>query len=377
MAEVPETAPRPHLAHVEGLRAAAALMVFLNHAFAQTWITRGTPAPEFPLSLFRYSMATGHFSVSLFIAISGFCLALPVVKNQGMLKGGPLAFFRRRARRILPPYYAALLLSLALIGTIIGKPTGTLWDVPIVVDKEAIVSHALLMQDFFRTGRINYAFWSIAVEWHIYFLFPGILLAMRRFGSFITTGVLGTLGLTLALAFWDTRLGRANLHYVGIFCLGVVATHIAYGAEPAWARLRAWPHWPKALIASFLATWAGLLAIGIPVPDRLMPILDVGVALTSFATLIWTSRTEDHAFRRILRWKPLCTLGTFSYSFYLIHAPMLQICWQFGTRPLGLSPSLTFGALCTLGLAATILVAWVFFWLVERPFLSAPPSNPR
>jgi len=156
---------RLRLDHVEGMRALAALLVYVNHAYAQS---KPMGAPDFlngVLSLFTYSMVAGHLAVTVFIVISGFCLTLPVVAAGDRLRGGTRAFFARRARRILPPYYGALALSLLLILTVLGRPTGTLWDVPIRVlqTPSAVLSHALLLQDLFGTGAINYVFWSIEV----------------------------------------------------------------------------------------------------------------------------------------------------------------------------------------------------------------------
>ena len=158
---------RPHLKHIEGLRATAALIVYVNHAFAQCWNPYQKQAPTGILSVFSYSRIAGHLSVTVFIVISGFCLAMPLLAAGGQLRGGALTFFKRRARRILPPYYGALAFCLVLIGTVLGEPSGTLWDVPILVTRDAIIAHALLLQDLFGTGSINYVFWSIAVEWHI------------------------------------------------------------------------------------------------------------------------------------------------------------------------------------------------------------------
>jgi peptidoglycan/LPS O-acetylase OafA/YrhL len=146
------------LDHVDGMRALAALIVYVNHAYAQ--VTRGDVDPlHGPWSLARYSMVAGHLSVTVFIVISGFCLTLPVISNGGELRGGVLGFLKRRARRILPPYYAAIALCLLLIWTIIGKVTGSLWDYPLHVSPFAIFSHLVLIQDLFATSRINYVFW--------------------------------------------------------------------------------------------------------------------------------------------------------------------------------------------------------------------------
>src|SRR5580704_9768828 len=97
----------PHLRHIEGLRALAAYVVYVNHVYAQTWSAGAKQFPPRALSLLTYSLVAGHFAVSVFIVISGFCLSLPLIRDGGELRGGVKAFLKRRARRILPPYYAA------------------------------------------------------------------------------------------------------------------------------------------------------------------------------------------------------------------------------------------------------------------------------
>jgi peptidoglycan/LPS O-acetylase OafA/YrhL len=64
-------------------------------------------------------------------------------------------------------------------------------------------------------------------------------------------------------------------------------------------------------------------------------------------------------------------VGTFSYSLYLIHAPLLQIMWQYVLTPLGVSRNVQFSLLMTLGLALVLLVSYGFFLLFEAPFLRA------
>ncbi len=361
--------PRLHLTHVEGLRALAALVVYVNHAYAQSWNPGLDQFPEGPLSLFTYSLVAGHFAVSVFIVISGFCLALPAIDGNDQLRGGTKNFFKRRARRILPPYYAALFLSLALIWTIIGEPTGSLWDVPIVVDWQAIVAHVLMVQDLFRTGRINYVFWSIAVEWHIYFLFPLLLIATRKWGLLRITVWTVALTFAISLASKGTRLERASPHYVGLFAMGVVAAYIVRSQKPVFTKLRALPVWSRASGGLLAGVVLAIAYFGWgTVHDNFAP-FDLGVGLFACALLIATSLKETSPSRRLLEWRPLVVLGTFSYSFYLVHAPLLQIIWQYMLQPLGVGYEYTFLFLMSGGLGLVIAGAFGFFLLFEKPFL--------
>ena len=371
----PETS-RMRLEYVDGMRALAALVVYLNHAYAQ--VSYGDYFKlRSPWSIASASMVAGHLSVTVFIVISGFCLTLPVITNGGALRGGVTAFLKRRARRILPPYYAAVVLCLVLIWTIIGKPTVSLWDYPLVVDRIAIVSHLLLLQDLIATSRINYVFWSIAVEWQIYFIVPLLVLAWRRFGA--TTVVLGALlvGYGLRFGFDGTRLVRAHPQYLGMFALGMLAAHVARSTEPRFVRMRAGVPW------SVLAACALLITIGlgsywgIGASEGRFHLLDLPIGVMAASALAAAGASESNLLSRIFSWPPLVLLGTFSYSLYLIHAPLLQVMWQYVLVPLGLSREAMLGWLMTVGLGVVALLSYGFFRLFEAPFMRAPQSVAR
>src|SRR5579871_2999498 len=101
----PPESPPDRLPFLDGLRGLAAAYVVLHHAALEV------PAVGLPRTaalvhgLFRH----GHYAVAVFIVLSGFCLMRPVLRNPSHgLPGGFLAYVGRRARRILPAYYAAL-----------------------------------------------------------------------------------------------------------------------------------------------------------------------------------------------------------------------------------------------------------------------------
>lgn len=364
---------KARLDYVDGMRALAALVVYVNHAHAQ--VTGGDFYPlRSPWSLASYSMVAGHLSVTVFIVISGFCLTLPVISNGGELRGGVWGFLKRRARRILPPYYAAVALCLLLIWTVIGKPTGSLWDYPIRVNAAAIFNHLILIQDLFSTSLINYVFWSIAVEWHIYFVVPLLVLLWRRFGA--TAVVLGCLlfGYGLRFAFSDTRLTRAHPQFLGMFALGMLAAYVARSNEPRFQRLRAVVPW-SAVAGVALMTAVGLtLHWGIALAETRFHWLDVPVGIMTMAALAAASRPGSNVLESVFSWPPLVAIGTFSYSFYLIHAPLLQILWQYVLVPLHLSLEAMLTCLLTIGFAVVGLVSYGFFRLFEAPFMRAPSA---
>jgi peptidoglycan/LPS O-acetylase OafA/YrhL len=368
-----------HLAHVEGLRAIAAYVVFVNHAYATTWNPgRGDLPPTF-LSFFTYSLVAGHLSVSVFIVISGFCLMLPVVKAGNRLRGGTVGFFKRRARRILPPYYGAVAFCLALIWTVLGKGTGTIWDVPILVKDhlDAIVDHLLLVQDLFGTSKINYVFWSIAVEWQIYFLFPLLVAAWRRYGAAVTVGAAMAFGYLVRFGGAHTRIGRAAPHYIGLFALGMLAAYLVQTDDNAAARVRERLRWGWACVASFALACVLSRLWGWRSSIIQIHLLDLPIGIGTFCLLVTTSRDKSGLVTRLLSAKPLVFVGTFSYSVYLIHAPLIQFVWQYLLGPVQSSPVATFAALMGPGTLFVLAASYGFFRVFEEPFMRQSVARRR
>jgi hypothetical protein len=60
----------------------------------------------------------------------------------------------------------------------------------------------------------------------------------------------------------------------------------------------------------------------------------------------------------------------------LMHMPLLQLVWQYGLAPWGLSRETTFFLLISLGWGLVLAGCRVFYHLFERPFLNpaAPPG---
>src|ERR1017187_9473039 len=110
----PALAPE-HLAFLDGLRGIAALNVAFTHAWGVTYRrVASDPPPDWFMAV-RQFFIPGDWSVCAFIVLSGFCLPLPIARNvEKQLPGGVIHYIKRRARRILPAYYAALALSLGV-----------------------------------------------------------------------------------------------------------------------------------------------------------------------------------------------------------------------------------------------------------------------
>jgi peptidoglycan/LPS O-acetylase OafA/YrhL len=215
-----------HLGYLDGLRALAEIFVVLHHALLQVDFNQ-QPLTGF-MKRFVGVFYHGHYAVDLFIVLSGFCLMLPITRGNGTLRNGAVNFFKRRAWRILPPYYFAMALSLLLIWFFIHEKTATHWDIRIPVTVESILTHLILMQDAFGDDfNINHAFWSISVEWRIYFLFPLLALSWQRIGAITTTTFAVLTSFVISKLCGHTIGSSLSAHYIGLFTLGMLGAAIA------------------------------------------------------------------------------------------------------------------------------------------------------
>ena len=98
--------------------------------------------------------------------------------------------------------------------------------------------------------------------------------------------------------------------------------------------------------------------------------LDLFVGL--FAACLLVAASHEGLLQRILSWKPLVWIGTFAYSLYLIHFPIIQIVWQYVIEPCHLPSSVSLGLHWLLGIPLSVGIAYLFHVVFERPFMSKP-----
>lgn len=349
-----------HLPHLDGLRACLAGYVVLHHAYRT--VLEGTLLPTWVVVLTGW-LQFGRVAVDGFIVLSGYCLMLPVSGNCGRLRQTPWQFYLRRTRRILPTFYFAVAISALMAWLVMPTPRGTPWDACLPVTGDRLLGNLLMCQDLWPGGAgVNYVFWSVAVEWRIYFAFPLLVYAYRRVSPRLLVTV--ALGLTTA-----TAMGLAKhqaicttVSYTGLFVLGM---GVAAGFTDSFsASLLAAAALTSAAVAAGILARGGLPTLGHPLID-----LAVGVAFAA-ALAYWTRRPKS-AVRRALAARPLELVGTMSYSLYLTHAIAIEACWRVLTAgPLRLSGATAAVALAITVLPTSALLAYGFYWTAERPFLS-------
>lgn len=357
---------RLQFAFADGLRALAALSVALLHATTFTGYL-GDADRDVPWA-WRFA-EIGNYGVPVFIVLSGFVLMLPVARTEDLtLRGGFFRFIGRRAKRILPPYYASLALFLLLITVIpvLGRESGTAWDSKIPVTPGGLVSHLLVVHNFSPQWiyQINGPAWSIATEWQIYFLMPLVLLPLwRRVGPWWT--VASTIPLTYAISRFVPQLGSAHVWFIGLFALGMLAAYLSVRGT----RFRA--GWPALIVGTIAVVWLWTDPVGAEKYNEYSEVLS-GLAVALL--LLWLGSASVAGQRtwlhRILEAKFLVWVGIWSYSLYLIHSPLLGLA-NLLLLPLGLPTWQLLLIMWFVALPASAAVAYVFHLLVERRFVTS------
>jgi peptidoglycan/LPS O-acetylase OafA/YrhL len=354
--ERPETRGRDQVLGLDGLRGLAALYVLLFHC----WLLTMPGFPENTGPAWLGWLMYGRLAVVFFLVLSGFSLAISPARNGWQL-GGASRFLRRRAWRILPPYWAALALSLVVAWFVVpashfGPPTGT-----------SILVYGFVVQDMFTAPTPNGAFWSIGVEAELYLVFPLLLLVRRRLGAVVLVAGVTLLvvarGLLAPNASPVEGVNWLTPNLAPVFVAGLVGAGIMVAPEKV--RRLPW-HWFAALAALPVLALVVIKGPVWTVDHYFWVDLVAAPAMTMIIAAVATGRPAS--LMRLLATRPMRGLGDFSYSLYLVHLPIVMIvCRKIAPR--FVSPGLpAFWFTLALALPASVLGAWLFAKVFELPF---------
>jgi peptidoglycan/LPS O-acetylase OafA/YrhL len=376
---LPTPPPPKHLPLLDGLRGLLAVYVLCYHVFVVGLEGMGR-AYRLASAPFRL----GHSAVGAFIVLSGFSLMLPVVAT-GSIPGGLGNYVRRRARRILPAYYAALVFSMLMV-TLIGSAAPDGDAVARRLGLGDVIAHLLLIHNLIPGlgMSINAVLWSVATEWHIYFLFPLVLLpAWRRFGPAGALGVGFGLGLVPQLVAPGGYLLSWCPWYLGLFAMGMLAAVSYASPDGSWRRL------PR--LAALGVAAAILLKWKFPESDdvgrfSLYWLRDGAVGLIFWGAIGYGAGIDRDAVAAgrprggalVVRWlggRPLAGLGSISYSLYATHMPIVNVLDAL-SRWLHLGTAGTVVVRAVVGIPLSIAFAATFASRFEWPFLRRASGIP-
>jgi peptidoglycan/LPS O-acetylase OafA/YrhL len=295
------------------------------------------------------------YGVALFFALSGFLLYRPFA--AAVLRGEALpsvrGYFRNRALRILPAYWAILLVSALLLETTLVRNGSHLR--PHALHGDGLLRTATFTQNY-TPGLLGSGIgpaWSLAVEAVFYILLPALAFGAlvlaraypsargRRWAAAAPAAALLLLGLSgkaaarhvvpgahnewgatwhsvVELSFW----GQADLFAFGM-ALAVVYAEVAHGG----LRLpRSWRLW----------AWAGVvggyaLVHATAPPDAQLSYSPANTVMALVCALLLglvvlqtAERRSQTPLLRALETAPIVWVGMVSYSVFLWHGPVVR-----------------------------------------------------
>ena len=356
---------------LDTLRGIAVSMVVLFHAFGFSYgLTGLSGIPK----IFVAITMTGWLGVNLFFVLSGFLITGILLDSQRRTDYYR-RFYLRRALRILPLYYAVLVLLLLFVYTGL-VPRHVSWA---FVGLSAI--YLANVTPLFGVPIQYGVLWSLAVEEHFYLFWPAVVRVLSRRRVLNCAFAIAAICLLLRIAY--CALGFASGPYTWLSADG-----LAFGAAlAAIAREKGNTRDAVRRFAkfSFLACGA-LFAVGAPFGIFLARHL-LGVTLREtaidlfFAGLVAsTLLVGTSKWRRLVDLRPFQFLGSISYGIYLLHMLIFEMVAHLTRRfwP-DLLPSaghfrLMLLQFCVAG-PLTIAICYISRWYFEEPFLKLKDRN--
>lgn len=353
---------------LDGLRGLAVLMVFVSHYGG------GLQSPHWVLRFLGYVTQAGWTGVVLFFALSGFLITGSLWDSLGsphLLRN----FYARRALRILPLYFLALVLAV-----LVALARGFMFS-----DLSPFAIYALFLQDIppfvarvvaLASPLPLYHLWSLAVEEQFYLLWPALLLfsRTRKVALWLSLGVC-VLSVVFRVVIWDGFPSLAAGYTFDGFLL-TNADALALGAALALAmrgrKAEEVFRWAPAVLVAGLclygvSSWLNGSFLLIQHQQFTMGLTGVSLAAVALLALVLRSGFVAGLFTLA----PLRCLGRISYGFYVFHILLQPLFDKIATRivPQAAGYSIFLTTRFFTAFFITLLIAWLSYFFFEEPIL--------
>jgi peptidoglycan/LPS O-acetylase OafA/YrhL len=343
------TAPREafYIPSLDGLRAAAVLLVFAAHT--------GMPIP-----------IPGNFGVTIFFFLSGYLIT--TLLRMELERTGRVSlpgFYLRRTLRILPPFLvvlggaSAVTMAGALEG---GVEPGAFLAQLLNLSNYYIVSHG------WWDGRApgTWVFWSLSVEEHFYLLFPVVFVFLwsrlprprQRFlalGALCAVVLLWRCLLVFALDAPKDRTYVATDTRIDSILFGCM---LAVFGNPMLDSTRIGERWWKWVLLPL--GFAGLVvSFAVKSPQFLETVRYSLQGVALFPVFVVAVRYPTWSVFRLLNVRWVKFVGVLSYALYLLHPTVIFGVQKWLKWPLGLQAAAE--------LALSLALALAIYYAVEQP----------
>lgn len=323
----------------------------------------------------------GYLGVDVFFVVSGFIITRLLLLERartGRIRLG--AFWKRRARRLLPAL-VVLLLACSTVALLVGG------DVLVGLGGQLLTALTFSSNWYYIAAGSDYFaasapelfrnLWSLAVEEQFYLVWPLVLLLVilrAPRATRILLLVAATAASALAMALLLTPGDPTRVYYgTGTHAFGLTLGALLAVIAQWWsARPLEWPrplrHWLGWLGAAALAGLVALSALMPGAADWTYRGGLLGVAVLT-AIVIAALLVPSSPLARLLELRPLRWVGERSYGIYLWHWPVFVL--LAAVLPTWTSDAGLAWALGGLALALTIVAAALSYRYVESPFRRA------
>ncbi len=373
---------------LDGIRGVAVALVLLYHFFIFRRIyPTHDPLWLSPIArLFDLGSSMGWVGVQLFFVLSGF-LITGILDDARGRTGYFRVFYSRRALRILPLYYAVLIVYLVVFPRLALPAWANTQYVTVHQGWYWLFATNSLFASAAGWPRLTAHFWTLAIEEQFYLVWPMLVwwLSRRntmRLCQFILCG-----GFALRFILLKDGVTPQTLYLL----TPTELDGLVVGAFLALA-LRENDYTTWVLKYGRLVTGAAAVVIGavflmdhgLSFRDPVVSLLGFTGLAVLFGAITWAAaRDLSVAHSRFGFSNPMLTfLGRYSYAIYLLHLPIILF-WRPAQRAEawlvtdGMAP---FAAhLCyILGVSLTIVAAALVSWrMLERPMLRLRPRAVR
>lgn len=366
MAPPPDSLPA-RFPRLDGVRGLAILLVLL-HQFSQLDVPTGFLGRVVDLVLDR-----GWVGVQLFFVLSGFLITGILVDARGT-PGAWRHFIQRRALRILPLYFGALLVFTQVLPAVGVAPAG--W-------RDQSLWYWLFVSNWTQAslGGALPHFWSLAVEEQFYLLWPFVALLWERSRVLWACVAIVLMAFAARLAMRHAGVSpeavyMSTLSRMDALACGAIA---ALGIRHPGVRSRLGAHailgWSvvAALLAGGFAvshfdrTSVAGQVVGYP---ALAVAMAIAILLLAAADLV---PSRGAGLTHLLATRPMRLLGRYSFAMYVFHKPMHDLIGRPILVSLGYPAGLPLGvgiAYVAAAIAATAAVGALSYHAFERHFLA-------
>jgi peptidoglycan/LPS O-acetylase OafA/YrhL len=374
--EPPTLTPAPpaeiRLGALDGMRGLAALTIVIYHQFCAA----NDPTVRLLHVNILRPLHNGWAAVNLFLVLSGFCLFWPYARN----KQKPFQFgeyMKRRTLRIVPAYYASLIVVPLLY--FFWKILFPHQDVsqPLPRGIADVLLHLSLLHSLLPATINSWhgATWSLGLEWTWYLLFPVAVWLFRRFGPVRAIAILAGITLTYRLALYlmigpgDLQPDKAQLNVFYLRSL-LPARLFEFGLGMLVAQIISRPVVHRYGKLAFAVSMFLLVAAQIATPvDNFLPVKD-GLYGLCFAFAIYASVAHgSNPMKALCESKPMASIGSYSYSLFLFHLPVVSVIAYMMIERKMSPPAVFFCSLLTL--PAVLFFSYLMYRLFEKPFMRA------